>query len=187
MEFRTRKETSARPSIRSELDTLKKEMKITQLSEKTKREKKFFKFPFKWNAKMRKSLRDKNKILVFYMNIKNDIEPPRLLPIEDGNMVIVKGKPYEVDPRAFWRMGKYKCLFIKEIDRRPVSNLDYSEIRARGDSTDSDEFLIKAAMKAIQVPGKKPMAKGMVVIAVLVLVGIVVFMFIQGGATPPVA
>ncbi len=46
-------------------------------------------------------------------------------------------------------MGKYTCQIIKGIDRRPVSNLDYAEIQKRGDSTDSDEFLIKAALQAV--------------------------------------
>ena len=142
---------------------------------------------FKWNAKQLKQFKaskkknSRNKVLLFYLNIKGEIETPRLYPLYSGNMVIIKNKPYEVDPRAFWNMGKYKCMVFKEIDRRPVSNLNYDEIKRRGDATDSDEFLIKAAMKAIQGGLKKPLNRGaivLIVIAVLVMLG---FFFFSGG------
>lgn len=151
--------------------------KKSKETEKVLTGRKQFKVPFKWNSIMKKSKKKRNLILVFYLNIKNEIEPPRLHPIYSGNMVIIKNRPYEVDPRAFWSLGKYKCLLIKEIDRRPVSNLDYSEIRARGDATDSDEFLIKAAMKAMYGGVKKQLGKGgLIAIGILVLV-VIGFLF----------
>ena len=75
-------------------------------------------------------------------------------------------------------MGKYICQIIKGIDRRPVSNLDYNEIKKRGDSTDSDEFLIKAALQAIVgVAHKKPVdKKTMIIIGVIILAAIVFFL-----------
>jgi hypothetical protein len=140
--------------------------------------KKKFKWPFKWNGIMKKSLKNARQVLVIYLNAKGQIETPMLHPIYSSDMIIIRNKPYQVDPRAFWRLGKYQCLLIKEIDRRPVSNLDYDEIKARGDSTDSDEFIIKAAMQAIIGPPKKKVANRaiIIVIGILVILGVIFFL-----------
>lgn len=138
--------------------------------------KKKFDWPRKWKKIFKLSSKKKNEILVWFLNIKGEIEPPKLYPIYSSNMVIIQNRPYEVHPRSFWRMGKYTCQIIKGIDRRPVSNLDYDEIRARGDSTDSDEFLIKAAMQAF-VGGvkKKPMDKKVIIIIAIIVIGALVY------------
>ena len=108
--------------------------------------------PRKLKQLVKRSQKLRDFIMVQYLNIKGEEEPARLYPIYSGNMVIIRNRPHEVDPRSFWRfkMGKQSAskLIIKEIDRRPVSNLNYDEIKKRGDATDSDEFLIKAALKA---------------------------------------
>jgi len=142
---------------------------IADTSKFLKNKKNNFKWPYKWKKVFKSSKKKRNQILVWFLNIKGEIEHPKLYPIYSSNMVIIQNRPYEVHPRSFWRMGKYTCQIIKGIDRRPVSNLDYDEIRKRGDSTDSDEFLIKAAMQAI-VGGvkKKPMDK-----KVLIIIGII--------------
>ncbi|MGC9309521.1 MAG: hypothetical protein ACP5D2_02380 [Candidatus Nanoarchaeia archaeon] len=157
--------------------------KIEETNKLLKNKKKQFKWSFKSlkNLKASKKNQNKNKVLVFYLNIKGEIQPPKLYPIYSGNMVIIKNKPYEVDPRAFWHMGKYKCMIFKEIDRRPVSNLDYDEIKRRGDATDSDEFLIKAAMKAIQGGMKKPLNKGAIILIVIAAIVVLGFIFFSGG------
>jgi len=143
-----------------------------------KNKKNKFKWPRKWKKIFNLSRKKKNQILVWFLNIKGEIEPPTLYPIYSSNMVIIQNRPYEVHPRSFWRMNKYTCQIIKGIDRRPVSNLDYDEIRRRGDSTDSDEFLIKAAMQAF-VGGvkKKPMDKKVIVfIAIAIIAALIFFM-----------
>jgi len=142
-----------------------------------KKKKNKFKWPVKWSSIFKASRKKHNQILVFFLNIKGEMEPPKLYPIYSSNMVIIKNSPYEVDPRSFWRFGKYTCQIIKGIDRRPVSNLDYNEIKARGDSTDSDEFLIKAALQAIVGVSKaKAMDKKvMIIIGVIILAAIVFF------------
>ncbi|GAH22502.1 unnamed protein product, partial [marine sediment metagenome] len=111
------------------------------------------------------------------------------MPIFDGNMIVWKNKPYEFDPRAVWNIrmkGNPKAYLIKEIDRRPVrnkfgkivykdaavSNMDLDDIRARGDSTESDEFLIKAALKAQTAQGRKKANVAIIVIVALVIGGI---------------
>ena len=143
-----------------------------------KKKKKKFKFPTKFRGIMKKANKKGNSVLVWYLNAKGIIEQPKIYPMYSSDMIIVRNKPHQIDPRAFWRMGKYQCLLIKEIDRRPVSNLDYDEIKRRGDATDSDEFIIKAAMQAmIGKPKKKPVNKTVIiVIGILVAVGLIYFL-----------
>jgi len=142
------------------------------------KKKRGFKFPFKWRRVMKLANKKGKEILVWYFNRKGIIEPPKLHPLYASDMVIIRNRPHEVDPRAFWRLGKYQCLCIKEIDRRPISNLDYDEIKARGDSTDSDEFIIKAAMQAIVGAAKKKIAinKTVLIILGVIVVGVVIFL-----------
>lgn len=154
--------------------------KIKETEAFLKNEKKQFKFSYRHKKEMKDSLKPKNahKILVMFITITNELMGPKLYPIYSGNMVIINSKPYELDPRAVLRFGKHRCLIIKEIDRRPVSNLDLDEIKRRGDSTSSDEFLIKAAMKAQQtaIP-KKEMNKTVIIIIILVVVGALLYFF----------
>jgi hypothetical protein len=135
-------------------------------------------------------------MLVIFLNKKNEIEHPRFMPIFDGNMIVWKNKPYEFDPRAVWRIQGVKknpqVYLIKEIDRRPVrnkqgkivyrdaavSNMDIDEIRSRGDSTESDEFLIKAALKAQTTQMKKKVNIMAIVLVIIAAIGgLIWFMF----------
>lgn len=142
-----------------------------------KKKKGKFKWPFKWKRIFKSSRKKRNKILVWFLNIKGEIEPPKLYPIYSANMIIIQNRPYEVDPRSFWRMGKYTCQIIKGIDRRPVSNLDYEEIRRRGDATSSDELLIKAALQAFISGGtkKKPIDKKVIVIGAIIAIAALIY------------
>ncbi|MCK9370008.1 hypothetical protein M0R04_08905 [Candidatus Dojkabacteria bacterium] len=144
--------------------------------------KKKFKFGFKARREMKKSLKKLNLILVLFLTKTGEIIGPTLYPIYSGNMVIINHCPYELDPRAVWRFGKFRALVIKEIDRRPVSNLDWDEIKKRGDATHSDEFLIKAAMRAYQgTPAqKKPFNIWILVIIGVVVIGALIFFFMKG-------
>jgi len=150
--------------------------KIKHTEEFMKKKKKF-KFPLKWRNVMKTANKKGKQVLVWYFNRKGVIEPPKLHPLYASDMIIVRNKPHEVDPRAFWRLGKNQCLCIKEIDRRPISNLDYAEIKARGDATDSDEFIIKAAMQAVIGGIKKKVSinKTALIILGLIAAGAIVF------------
>jgi len=140
--------------------------------------KKQFRWPWKKKSEMRKSIKKPEQILVFFITITNELVGPKLYPIYGNNMIIIKNSPYELDPRAVLRFGNYKCIVIKEIDRRPVSNLDLEEIRKRGDSTSSDEFLIKAAMRSITQPvHKKEMNKIVLIVIGIIIVGALIFFF----------
>jgi len=189
---------------------LERQQRLAERDKETKSKVKQFKFPFKWRRSFMQTRRKKfgDKMLVIYFNKKNEIEPPRFMPIFDGNMVVWKNKPYEFDPRAIWRIkgvrGQPMVYCIKEIDRRPIknpdgiykrdkhgrrifstdaaiSNLDVDEIRARGDSTESDEFLIKAALKAQTTQSKKQMSVVVLVVIFLVVAGGLIWFFTSKG------
>lgn len=149
----------------------------------TKATKKPWKIPFSWGSKAKEASKKRDSILVFYLNIKGEIEQPMVVPIYGGSMVIIRNKIHEIDPRAVWTLKtgglfggqNFKCMIFKEIDRRPVSNLDLDEIKRKGDSTDSDEFLIKAALKAQTVQTAKPMNKWILWVGGLIIVGVILY------------
>ena len=156
--------------------------KIKETQETLKKQKKF-KWPWKVRREMDQSMKTKDQILVFYINVKNELEMPRLYPIYGGNMIIIRNKPYLLTPLAVLSHGKYKCVVIREIDRRPVSNMDYKDVKARGDSTESDELLIKATLKAMIGPQKQPMNKNMIIIIIVIIaiVGGLIWFMNKGG------
>jgi hypothetical protein len=182
---------SSSVSLADRVLALEKSKKLLEREVETKEKTKEFKWPFKWVSKFKQAKRKKNDdmMLVIFLNKKNELEAPKFMPIYDGNMIIYKNKPYEFDPRAVWRVkgmkGTPQAYIIKEIDRRPVmnkfgrkvyadaavSNMDLEEIRARGDSTESDEFLIKAALKAQQSQAKKNINIAVIAIVAIVVIG----------------
>jgi hypothetical protein len=170
-----------KPSVTQMLNDLLEEKKYGEMKKDTSEKQKKWKWPYGWKIKAKKSSKLKDSVLVFYLTIRGELETV-IVPIYGGNMVIIKNKVYEFDPRAVWTtkigMKYYKVLVIKEIDRRPVSNLDLDEIKRRGDSTDSDEFLIKAALKAQVQTTAKAVGKGIIIlIAVIVIGALLVFFF----------
>lgn len=173
----------SKPGIHS---MVRKEMmqqkKIEELKEMTDKEKKPFKIPFKWFSGAKKAATKPDTVVVLFLNIKGEIESPIVTPIH-GNMVLIRNKVYEVDPRAFWTlkqgMKTHRFLIVKEIDRRPVSNLDLDEIKRRGDATDSDEFLIKMALRAQQTQSIKAMSKWVGILIGAVILGVVIFVIAQ--------
>jgi len=203
MENIREEETSPRTiTLAERVKKLEEEKKIVERGKKTAKETRQFRFPFKWRRKFNQAgkKRMREMILVFFLNKKNEIEPPKFMPIFDGNMVVWKNKPYEFDPRAVWTLRGIrknpKAYVIKEIDRRPVknkfdkymyadaavSNLDLDKIRAEGDSTESDEFLIKAALKAQTTQmAKKAKVSIIAIIIILAVVCGVLWLILGGG------
>lgn len=181
--IRRRKPTKPRRelSVRELLTKLVDEKEGEDKKTSTKKKKKKWKYPAKWKMQAKKSSKRRDAVLVFYLNVKGELEQPLVVPIYSGNMIIIRNKVYEVDPRSFWtiKIGfkTYKLLIVKEIDRRPVSNLDWDDIRRRGDATDSDEFLIKAALKAQVTTTAKQVSKGIIlfILAAVVIGGIILF------------
>jgi hypothetical protein len=159
---------------------IKEETDIETMKRETPQLKKPFNVPFKWKSAANRAAKQRDMVAVLFLNIKGEIENPIILPIY-GNMILLRNKIYEVDPRAFWTFrqgGKmYKFLIVKEIDRRPVSNLDLDEIRRRGDATDSDEFLIKMALRAQQTQTVKSMSKWAAILIGIGILGVLIFFF----------
>jgi hypothetical protein len=175
--------SNVRPGLKSMVKhAIKEEADIETIKRETELTKKPFKIPFKWKSAANKAGKQRDMVAILFLNIKGEIEQPIILPIY-GNMVLLRNKIYEVDPRAFWilRQGAkmYKFLIVKEIDRRPVSNLDLDEIRRRGDATDSDEFLIKMALRAQQTQMAKPFNKWIAVIIGIAILGIVLYFLLK--------
>ena len=169
---------------------IRQEQQIGEKRKETKKTKKGFKYPMAWKSKAGKSSKKPDTVLVFYLNIKGEIQTPMVVPIYSGNMVIIRNKIHEVDPRAMWSlklgMKTHKVLIIKEIDRRPVSNLDLDEIRRRGDATDSDEFLIKAALRAQTAVAKKPIPIWVWILLGVIVIGVIAFLVLnKGNGTTP--
>jgi len=138
--------------------------------------------PGKWKRTLNNSHKKmgQGKIVFIYLRKNGVMEEPQLVPYKD-DVVVYNNKAYEVDPRAMWRWGKFTIFIYKEMDRRPVSNLNLRAIHARGDLTDSDEILIKATMRAIQEGIKKKMNKAALIIGALVIAGIVIAIIASGG------
>ena len=180
------------PRVRDLLKKLVDEKETGVQKKETKNTKKLFKWPSKWKSKAKRSSKKPDTVLVFYLNIKGEIQTPMIVPIYSGNMVIIRNKIHEVDPRAMWSLQlgnkNHKVLIIKEIDRRPVSNLDLDEIRRRGDATDSDEFLIKAALRAQTAAAKEPISIWIWIIVGIIVVGLLAFFLLsKGGGAEVVA
>lgn len=179
-----REETRTEPRARSlseRLAWLEEKQSIGKMQEDTKKNAKPVKFPFKWRRQLNKSTGklSTDQVLVWYLNIKGEMESPQVMPLYSGNIIIHKNKAYEFDPRSLWTIRLknkiYKCLIIREIDRRPVANLDWDEVKKRGDATDSDEILVKMVTKALIEKQKKAVGKGVVVLIVVGIVALAVF------------
>jgi len=175
------KESTTKPrSLRDEIESLKNEIKYGKQKKETKKKEKQWDYPRKWKGAMKKSLKDGRKILVFYLTKSGRLEKPKLLPVMPGEYILVHGKPYDVHPKAFWTMGskkQYRCLIIREIDRRPVSNMDWKKVMERGDLTDSDEILIRTVMKSILAPKGKEVNKALFIILGIGVLGLLIYLF----------
>jgi len=189
-------------TLAERISGLEKKTKFQEKQIESKRKTRGFKWPMKWKMKFNKSGKAnmREMMLVIFLNKKNEMEVPRFMPIFEGNMIVYKNKPYEFDPRAIWTIKGVKknprAYLIKEIDRRPVrnkdnrivftdaavSNMDIDEIRRRGDSTESDEFLIKAALRAqLASVNKKKISTGVLIAIGVIVVGAIIYFLSKGG------
>lgn len=145
--------------LKDRLEELEEEVRYGKQKRDTEKKKKEFGYPFSWKSKIKRSSKLKDKVLVWYLNSHGIIEPPKLVPVYAGNVIIIKDKSHEFDPRALCnvKMGVklYKALLIREIDRKPWCNLDWNRIKKRGDTTRNDEILLKMLRLAMVEKVKK--------------------------------
>ena len=155
-------------------------LKSKEAEDKDPKIKKGWKMPFKIRSMAKKADKTDDTILVLYLSQKYQAKW-KLCKIVSGNLIVFQNKVHVLNPKAIWRHGKYIFYIIREIDRMPVSNLDYNKVKARGDDTAEDVPLIKAVIGA-QL--KKPAMEGKskwVVIAVIIVIALVVGFIIFGG------
>lgn len=137
----------AKPTQLNKIQRLKKELII--LKSRDKKTIKGARTP-KMLKKLLKQRRKKvGYVVVQYLTTNYDIKFT-LCKIVSGNLVVIENKVHKLDPDKIWRLGKDSYYILREIDRHPVSNDDYQEVRSRGDDTDADVPLIKAVLGAVQ-------------------------------------
>ena len=161
----------------NKLQRLKKELVI--LKSKDKKTMKKNRGPKILRNLMKKKKKKLNYVVVQYLTINYEMQF-KLCKVISGNLVVVENKVHKLDPDKIWRLGKDSCYILREIDRHPVSNEDYGDVRARGDDTDADVPLIKAVLGAIQKQGSSAETNKntMVIIGVIaaIVIGAILFM-----------
>jgi len=168
-------------SLRDEVRALRREMRYGKHRTETKKKEKPFNFPFGAKRQMDQSLKAKDKALVIYLTRNGIMEMPKLLPVVSGNLIYTHGRLFELHPKAIWRFGKYNVFIIREIDRLPVSNLDYDKLRKDERLTDNAEAIIKYIMAAKLVPAGPKFNKVLLWIVGIIVVGLVIFFIVKGG------
>lgn len=119
-------------------------------------------------------------VVVQYLTTNYDIKF-KLCKIVSGNLVVVENKVHKLDPDKIWRLGKDSYYILREIDRNPVSNDDYQEVRDRGDDTDADVPLIKAVLGAVQKnkTSTETNKNAMIIAGIIAAVVIVIAIFMK--------
>lgn len=151
-------------------------------------DKEYKKFKMKGKVKkaMVKSLKKKDEILVFYMNLRRELEGPFLSKIYGGNFLVIKNHVYRFNPKRVlrWR-NKYSAVIVRAWDRDFVGCDDYDEIMKSGDqkSTINDPVLIKAVIAAKLAEGKAK--KGNIALWIIIGIAIIIGVSIIFGKKTP--
>ena len=159
--------------VENQLNEIKRERTFEE------KKKKGFKLPWKQRRLLKRSKKP-DKVLVFYLSQKYEVTL-RLESIVSGNLVVINNKVHVLNPKRMWRYGKWPVYIIREIDRKPVSNLDYDKVKARRDDTEADVPLIKAVLGAVQkkeTPEKRNMT---IAIIIIVIVAVGAYFLLSGG------
>lgn len=131
----------------NKIQRLKKALIVAKSKDKKTLKKR--KIPKRLKSLMKKMKKKSGYVVVEYLTANYEIKF-MLCKIVSGNLVVVDNKVHKLNPDKIWRLGKDSCYILREIDRHPVSNDDYEQVRARGDDTDADVPLIKAVLGAVQ-------------------------------------
>ena len=131
----------------NKIQRLKKEIII--LRGRDKKTKKKFKMPKKLKMLLKKKKKKPDYVVVQYLTMDYEVRF-KLCKIVSGNLVVIENKVHKLDSSKIWRLGKNSYYILREIDRNPVSNDDYQDVKDRGDDTDADVPLIKAVLGAVQ-------------------------------------
>ncbi len=149
--------------------------------EKDKKIKKKFRLPFSFKILSKKAQKNPEYVFVQYLSLKKDVDY-KVCKVVSGDIVVINNKAHELDPDAIWRHKKTMFYIIREIDRKPVSNKDYKEVKNRGDDTEADVPLIKAVLGATN-KNNNPLKNTNVIVWILLAVAVAgVIMMFGGGA-----
>lgn len=162
----------------NKIQRLKKELIILKSQDKrTKRKKKA---PKGLRMLLKKKKKKPGYVVVQYLTADYEIRF-KLCKIVSGDLVVVENKVHKLDPDKIWRLGKESFYILREIDRHPVSNNDYQDVRDRGEDTDADVPLIKAVLGAVQKNKSisETSNKTMIIVGVIVAVVIAVVLLMK--------
>ncbi len=131
---------------------------------------------YKYNSKGLKKAKAKVKknpdhVLVEYLT-QNYLVRWKACKIVAGNIIVVDNKVHILNPRLVWRDGKEVIYIVREIDRLPVSNIDYDKLIASKRITVNDAVIIKAIVGAIQKTGMPEQQKKMIIWIVIIGIGL---------------
>ena len=162
----------------NKIQRLKKE--IIVLKSKDKKTKKKNKILKKLEMLMKKKKKKSGFVVVEYLTADYELKF-QLCKIISGNLVVIENKVHKLNPDKIWRFGKDSCYILREMDRNPVSNDDYREVKERGDDTEADVPLIKAVLGAVQKQSASTETNknNMIIIGVIVVIVIVAILFMK--------
>ena len=140
----------------------------------TRKKPKTFKFPGNARRIINKGRKSPDSVVTQYLTQKRDINF-KLCKVVSGNLIVVNNKVHKLNPKYLWRYGKNFWYIHREIDREPVSNEDYDELRERHRDTDADVPLIKAVLGAINKPSKAINKNVGIIILIALVVGVIGF------------
>jgi len=161
----------------SELE--KRQRKLEEQFAKKETKPKPFKLPGKINRMVNKGNKLPDSIVTQYLTQKGEIRF-KTQRIVSGNIIVVNNKAHKLNPKYLWKFGKKYWYIHREIDRRPVSNEDYEEVKNSHNDTDSDVVLIKAVLGAMQKPKKEIKSKWIVWIVFGIIAAVVLFVLFGG-------
>ena len=168
----------------SRLDRIERQLAQIADGIEEKKEKKKFKMPFRSKSAMKKGSKP-GMVTVLYLTQKYEMKFI-VTKIVQGDTIVIENKAHTLNPKMIWRWGKHTAYIIREIDRVPVSNEDYDDVKRTGGDTSGDVALIKAVLGARQKPGLGDKKNWIVAIIIIVIVAAVLFAVFGGigGGTP---
>lgn len=159
----------------NKIERLENRLDKIELSKSRDEKTRNFKFKDrKFNSLSKQSKKKPDYVLVQLLRNNRTIDF-KLCRVISGNIIVIDNKGHELNPKYTWIRGKHIWYIVREKDTRPVSVSD----KVLGHSTDDHPVLIKMVLGAVQ---KKELAKDtkkiaiiLIVIAVLGLIGWIVF------------
>lgn len=167
--------------LENRIRELEEENKGKEVGKKTNKIRKKFRVPFAFKKLSKKASKSLEHVFVMYLSLKKEVSF-KVCRIVAGDVIVIGNKVHEINPEAVWKMKKTMFYIVKEIDRKPVSNMDYDKIVARRDDTQADTPLLKAVFGATNKSSGIIKDKNILVWVVLGILAIGGLILFSGGA-----